>query len=339
MGSLHETLAIVLAAATLAVSIATCIALARRMIAGRPLLARRPRRPVPWTGWIVVLVVGPLLLSLISATTAPPELPAVDESLDLALRTTTPHASSPLEAAANLALETGRAAAKHEKQAAEFETRAWEGAVSLILLAGGLFAIMATIYRADRADLGLPEGWADFRTDVGIGVIGFLAALAPVLTANAVLYALLDPATQHPFVEQALSNPTPSTLGSVALAALVAAPLYEETAFRLLFQGWLERWETTRRPPTTEWTDPEPPPPRGLAGLPPGWAPIAASSVLFGLAHWGHGVAPAPLILLGVILGYIYQRTHRIVPCIVLHMLFNANTMLHVALQITTGSA
>ena len=61
-----------------------------------------------------------------------------------------------------------------------------------------------------------------------------------------------------------------------------------------------------------------------LSGLPHGWAPILASSFMFGIAHWGQGPAPVSLFLFGIILGYVYQRTHRVVPCIVAHMVFNA---------------
>ena len=57
------------------------------------------------------------------------------------------------------------------------------------------------------------------------------------------------------------------------------------------------------------------------------WLPILTSSLLFGLAHWGHGPAPIPLTLLAIGLGYVYQRTHSIVPVIVVHCLFNSFSM------------
>ena len=57
---------------------------------------------------------------------------------------------------------------------------------------------------------------------------------------------------------------------------------------------------------------------------PSGTFPIMISSTFFALLHLGHGFDPIPLWLLAVGLGLIYQRTHRILPCIVLHMAFNA---------------
>ena len=70
-----------------------------------------------------------------------------------------------------------------------------------------------------------------------------------------------------------------------------------------------------------------------LPGLPHGWFPILGSGFLFGLAHFGHGVDPVPLFLFGTILGYLYQRTHRIVPSITAHMLLNGYSLILAWLQ------
>ncbi len=65
-----------------------------------------------------------------------------------------------------------------------------------------------------------------------------------------------------------------------------------------------------------------------LAALPHGWTPILVTSLVFGLAHVGHGIpSVVSLVFLGIVFGYLYQRTHRIVPCIAAHMLFNAYSM------------
>jgi membrane protease YdiL (CAAX protease family) len=49
---------------------------------------------------------------------------------------------------------------------------------------------------------------------------------------------------------------------------------------------------------------------------------------MFAVAHIGQGVAPFSLFPLALVLGYLYQRTHRIVPSIVCHALFNATSLL-----------
>ena len=56
------------------------------------------------------------------------------------------------------------------------------------------------------------------------------------------------------------------------------------------------------------------------------WA-IFVPAVLFALAHATHGPDPIPLFVLAVGLGYLYQQTHRILPCIVVHLLLNASSL------------
>jgi membrane protease YdiL (CAAX protease family) len=75
----------------------------------------------------------------------------------------------------------------------------------------------------------------------------------------------------------------------------------------------------------------------GLFGLPHGWVPILVSSLLFALAHFGIGPDPIPLFLLALVLGYVYQRTHRIVPCMVTHALFNSLTLIALWRMLSTG--
>jgi membrane protease YdiL (CAAX protease family) len=136
------------------------------------------------------------------------------------------------------------------------------------------------------------------------------------------------------------------------------APLCEEITFRLLLQGWLEKledgwlgWRTStavvplkndesrmtneaNTPAEYPTCDMRPSsldplaPGRSIAGLPHGCLPILASALAFGLAHLGYGPEPVPLFILGLVLGYVYQRTHRILPGIITHALFNLFTVI-----------
>jgi hypothetical protein len=178
--------------------------------------------------------------------------------------------------------------------------------------------------------------------------------------------------SQHPLIET-LTDPGGIDAMVMLLAcasAVIVAPLCEEIAFRLLFQGWLEKWEdeqlerrtaaglsdqnakienglnTIQSNEARVTNDPtlnfgqsslgicdsssvcNQRPPSGLFGLPHGWLPILASSLLFGLAHAGYGPEPVPLFFFGLILGYVFQRTNRILPCIVAHAFFNLVSML-----------
>jgi membrane protease YdiL (CAAX protease family) len=57
------------------------------------------------------------------------------------------------------------------------------------------------------------------------------------------------------------------------------------------------------------------------------WLPIYVSSIIFALMHYSHGLAWIPLTFLALGLGYIYQRTHRILPSITVHFCLNALSM------------
>ena len=82
---------------------------------------------------------------------------------------------------------------------------------------------------------------------------------------------------------------------------LVVAPLAEEFFFRRVLQEWLEKY---------------------LGG--DDLAPVLLSSLAFAAAHAGQGLAYVPLFPFSLVLGFIAQRTGSIVPCILLHALFNA---------------
>lgn len=63
------------------------------------------------------------------------------------------------------------------------------------------------------------------------------------------------------------------------------------------------------------------------AGVRPARWPMFVSAAVFALLHWGHGPDPIPLFFLAVGMGYVYYRTHRLLPCIVLHFLVNSTSM------------
>ena len=84
--------------------------------------------------------------------------------------------------------------------------------------------------------------------------------------------------------------------------------------FRVLLQGWFEAIEVAKRRVVR----------LGLPGEGPAWWPIILSSLLFAMMHIGQGAAPIPLFLLALVLGYLYQRTHRIWPSMAAHLLLNA---------------
>jgi len=180
------------------------------------------------------------------------------------------------------------------------------------LLLGGLvvFWIRAN-YSATWRDFGAPRSLDEASDDVALGVMACAAMLVPVYAVQIVLVLGAGRPSGHPAIEQLMANPSVETVVSAALMAVVIAPLFEELAFRVLLQGWLERIGGRRA-----------------------WWPVIVSAVLFALAHSGQGWAPVPLAVLAVGIGYVYRQTHRLVPIVAMHMAFNA---LGLAVALATG--
>lgn len=299
----------------------------------RPLLAYEARRSVPWNA-IAIFPIGLYLISTavsvwheLGATGEPPPLNRSDVIFNL-------------------------------------------GAVIVqqLLIFGGLAAAIAFAFGATWTDIGLPRSFGRLTRDIAVGVIASLAALGPVHVLQAFLAYLMNMGEEsgHPLVKMvSQGGPDATVLLLASLAAVVVAPICEELVFRLLFQGWLEKWEdqTVRRrdafasdeliaehpslepagdvesdESSVESSQADEPPGRGIAGMPHGWFPILVSAICFGVAHTGYGPEPIPLFFLGLVLGYLYQRTHRIVPCIVAHAIFNLFTMVLLWRMMYVGS-
>lgn len=64
------------------------------------------------------------------------------------------------------------------------------------------------------------------------------------------------------------------------------------------------------------------------------WLPIAISSIIFALLHYTHGPDWVPLTLLAAGMGYLYQRTHRLLPSLVVHVLLNGLSMWGLWIQV-----
>jgi membrane protease YdiL (CAAX protease family) len=285
----------------------------------QPILPREPREPVPWN-YAVPLLVTLLVLLQIGLKFAGEASPPQEEPAGV------------LELC-NLILT---------------------GAAFQIALYGTMLAAAALLFGATQRDLGLPEFAHEFGRDLKIGALTWLAALLPVYAVQVILVSTGGKESGHPLIKMLQQDPSGPLMFVAFLSAVIVAPICEECAFRLLLQGWLEKFEDQslgwQTQPSNAVAEDSPasaddqvdelvaePPRRGLGGLPYGWAPILASSLIFALAHIGYGPDPVALFVLALMLGYVYQRTHRIVPCIVAHGLFNLTTLVILAISATRG--
>lgn len=278
-----------------------------------PILAYEPRRPVPWHGAWTLLPIAMVVLTIASAISNDVAAPEAESA-------------SPTDMIERIAVGSAMQS-------------------SLIL---AFLAVVFISSGATRTDLGLPKDSSELGRDIRIGVIAWLAALGPVYVTQLTLLSMFGPSEGHPLLKMVEEQSSPALLILAFIAAVVAAPICEEFTFRLVLQGWLEKWDARRLAKPADLTDavelsvdhllpiegetaedtdqtlpsPEIETPRYS------WTPIVISSFLFAMAHFGYGPDPVPLFLLALILGYIYQRTHRIVPAIVAHALFNGMSLL-----------
>ncbi len=291
-----------------------------QIAANRPLLPRLPRRNVPWRGLEVAVVIGLMMLG------------------------------PTIQLAGNFfGFETVGEEAK--SQSITLDILVISSLLMLVFVAL-IVIVLRVIRRASWEDMGI--GGGRVAGEIGIGAVGFLAALLPVYS---ILYgiALIYPVdeAQHQILRLLKDNQDAATVAAALFSAVIVAPIVEEFLFRAFFQGWLEarffQGDDETQPKLTNlvtdnrgdnpYSSPADPLPGGdglraiveknestlyhvpnpVLAIPP----ILISSTLFAAAHFDNWPAPIPLFALAVILGTIYHRTHRLLPCVVLHMLFN----------------
>jgi membrane protease YdiL (CAAX protease family) len=163
---------------------------------------------------------------------------------------------------------------------------------------------------------GFGFGRLAFRVELAWAVTGWLVAIGLCNGINEVVTRLLLwfeldlPA--HGVLETISDPKLPAPLHVIAMVgAFVFAPVGEEIFFRGIIQTgmhrlWPPRWGSMRHR----------------------WIAIYLSALLFGAMHFSVYHHIPALIILGIILGYTYERTGSLLVPILLHMLFNGKTLL-----------
>jgi membrane protease YdiL (CAAX protease family) len=342
-------------------SLAALFFLFQRHIFGMRLLAYEPRYRVPWGISVALLALLFPLLGIVSA------LLQVDspKSPQTVVEQHTPEIVEEVEAAVSDGANSDDA---NDGNHSNFVINALVSTTLMLLFVVAIALLLRSTVNASSSDLGVPQNKEEWMHGAKAGIVAALAAILPVFIIQLILILVLEPENEHPLIEELKQTHTPAMMLMSLLMVVVAAPICEEFTFRLLFQGWLEKFEdelmgftATERPQPVDvegdnalseedevTSDPlddedeEPDviplplapqsmelPREGLLpGVPHGWLPILSSGTIFGIAHLGHGVSPVPLVLFGIVLGYLYQRTHRLVAPIVAHAVFNSYSMI-----------
>jgi membrane protease YdiL (CAAX protease family) len=146
---------------------------------------------------------------------------------------------------------------------------------------------------------------------------------------------------EHQVFDVIKQNPSLTIFLTMSISAIIVAPLFEETLFRMLLQGGGQR--VARRTETQGQAD------LPNASTPPSvlitadevsqwsWWPLLIASLTFSTMHLGQGAAPIPLFFFSVGVGYLYRQTGRLWPCIIVHFLLNAFSMIGFGLEVISA--
>ncbi|MGF1514284.1 MAG: lysostaphin resistance A-like protein [Elainellaceae cyanobacterium] len=172
-----------------------------------------------------------------------------------------------------------------------------------LLLAAGSAGVL---YLSIRRHLPLPEGWfrlklADRWPLWGLG--GYFAAVPLVIGVSLVNQQIWQGrGGSNPLLEIVLNESDPVALGLFFFTAAVAAPIFEEFLFRGFLLPSLTRYMAV-------------------------WPAIALSAFIFAAAHLSVSEV-LPLMVLGMVLGFVYTRSRNLLAPMLLHSLWNSATML-----------
>ena len=127
-----------------------------------------------------------------------------------------------------------------------------------------------------------------------------------VLTGWLMSRVIGDQGGSNPLLEMVLNGKDPLALFLLAITAVVLAPLFEETVFRGVLLPVLGR------------------------SFGRGWS-VFGSALVFAVAHLSIGEL-LPLLVLGLGLALLRLSSGRLLPCVVMHALWNGVTFLNLIL-------
>ncbi len=197
-----------------------------------------------------------------------------------------------------------------------------QSVAELVAMVGAIWLLVRRS-GADWSDLGFD--FRQVRGDLVMGLVGFLAIGGPVH----LLYGMIQSKEPqlHPLIKLAMRQPS-LLVADRSVRAVFVRRLSRSFSFASCCKAGSAA--------ASEW----PPTSRGVV-------PLAADRhaadrdqlrVVRHGAHAGQWPAPVPLFLLALVLGYLYHQTHRLLPSLVVHVLFNGTTFLSLCWLIQSGA-
>ena len=139
------------------------------------------------------------------------------------------------------------------------------------------------------------------KESISVGIMGYFAAVVPVILANLAILPLRTEDNQHIFLQILNAQQSVPLVALMSASAVIMAPIEEELLYRVIFQGTLQRYLTP-------------------------WASIIISSAIFSAVHgFPDAIGLFPLAL---VLGYLYWRTGSYLTIVTTHAVFNGVTVL-----------
>lgn len=210
--------------------------------------------------------------------------------------------------------------------AEDIDTLAFAYKALLAQVSGQLPPVLYLLWRSNFAPRGLrligaipDRPWRDLRW----GGLAFLAAVPMVMASIQVTVIVGEffgqeaPVLAHDMLKMLVDSDSLTGSVLIIISAALVAPILEEGIFRGIVQSiMVETLGESRR-----------------------WAVVIVASILFMFMHadtstWENWQALPGLCVLGLVLGWLYERTGSLWPSIIFHMGFNAMNIV-MALVIT----
>ncbi len=181
---------------------------------------------------------------------------------------------------------------------------------SILDTIGLVFIFYFTVrqYRARLVSLGLTV--KNFIRNVFYGIVGYLAAIPVLITTLVVVITVMNilkyVPEKQPVVELFLKEKDPAFLTYTSIFAAVAGPVIEEIFFRAFMYSAVKKY---------------------IGVL---WATILTAAIFAGLHT--NVVGFLPILILGILLAYLYEKTGTLVSSITVHVMHNLSMVYFVLL-------